>query len=592
MTEYGRGPGSEPWHPEDPLFGDGGWEGQQAHQGQQAAYGGQPQQHPEQPQQPQHYGDWGNGQQAAYGQAQQQYPQQGQSGQYQQQGQGEQYQQHGQSQQQYQQHGQGQQYPQQYDQQQYAGQGQQSYDNNGWATGTHTHVQYPDPAADPYGQQAAAYGGQQPDYYGTPDAYPPPEPPSRRQAEPEPPQTDWDPGPDQGEHAFFAGGDDGDESDDESGDGRGRGDRRGRGGKPKKRRSGFACLVVVLIFGGGVAGVGYFGYQFYKDRFGSAPDFAGEGTSQKVTVEIPKGAFGSEIGQRLKAAGVVKSVDAFVAAQRENSDGDKIQAGAYLLKKQMSAASAVEMMLDPKSQNNVLVKPGERNATIYTAIDKQLELSSGATKKVAEQKYKTLGLPSWANDNKEIKDPLEGFLYPGTYPAAKGMKPEAVLKEMVTQAANKYEALDLPAKAKALKLDNPLQVVTVASLVQAEGKTTDDFRKMAEVVYNRLDLANPETYGAVQFDSTYNYVKNQSNIDVTESEVKGNYDPYNTYTHKGLPPGPIGNPGDDAMKSALNPTDEGWYYFVATDGVSKTEFAKTHDEFLKLKDKFNDSRGS
>ncbi|MGN9756918.1 endolytic transglycosylase MltG [Streptomyces sp. SD31] len=567
MTEYGRGPGSEPWHPEDPLFGDGGWEGQQAHAGRQAAYGGQPQHYPEQPQQPQQYGDWGDGQQAAYGQAQQ-YQQQGQ--QYPEQGQ---------------------QYPHQYEQQQYAGQGQQSYDNNGWGTGAHTHGQYPDPA-DPYGQQAAAYGGEQHDYYGTPDAYPPPEPPGRRQAEPEPPQTDWDPGPDQGEHAFFAGGGDEDEDDpdDESGGGRGRGDRRGRGGKPKKRRSGMACLVVVLIFGGGVAGVGYFGYQFYQDRFGAAPDYAGDGTSQTVTVEIPKGAFGSQIGQRLKAAGVVKSVDAFVAAQQQNADGDKIQAGAYLLKKQMSAASAVEMMLDPKSQNNVLVRPGERNVAVYKAIDEQLELSSGTTKKVAEKKYKSLGLPSWANDNSEIKDPLEGFLYPGTYPAAKGMKPEVVLKEMVTQAAGKYAALGLESKAKALKLDNPLQVITVASLVQAEGKTHDDYRKMAEVVYNRLDLANPETYGALQFDSTFNYLKGQSNIDISESEIKSNPDPYNTYYHKGLPPGPIGNPGDGALKGTLNPTDQGWYYFVATDGVNRTEFAKTHDEFLRLKDKFNESR--
>lgn len=592
MTEYGRGPGSEPWHPEDPLFGDGGWEGQQqAHAGQQAAYGGQQQHYPEQPQQPQQYGDWGNGQQAAYGQAQQ-YQQQGQGQQFQQQDQGQQFQQQGHGQQ-YEQQGQGQQYQQPYEQQHYAGQGQQPYDNNGWATGAQHSAQYPDPA-DPYGQQPAAYGGDHADYYGTPDAYPPPQPPSRRQAEPEPPQTDWDPGPDQGEHAFFAGGgDDDDDSDDESGDGRGRGDRRGgRGGKPKKRRSGLACLIVALVLTGGVGGIGYFGYQFYQDRFGSAPDYTGEGTSQTVTVEIPKGALGSEIGQRLKAAGVVKSVDAFVIAQQQNPEGGKIQAGAYLLKKQMSAASAVEMMLDPKSQNNVLVRPGERNVDVYKAIDQQLELSSGATKKVAKEKYKSLGLPSWANDNSEIKDPLEGFLHPGTYAAAKGMKPEAVLKEMVTRAADRYESLDLEAKAKSLKLDSPLQVVTVASLAQAEGKTDDDYRKMAEVVYNRLDLANPETYGALQFDSTFNYLKGQSNIDISESEIKSNPDPYNTYYHKGLPPGPIGNPGDGAMKGALNPTDQGWYYFVAVDGVSKTEFAKTHDEFLILKDKFNESRGS
>ncbi|MFF1307189.1 endolytic transglycosylase MltG [Streptomyces sp. NPDC058307] len=578
MTEYGRGQGSEPWHPEDPLYGDDGWGGQQAQTGQQSPYGGQPQHYPEQPQQPQYdNGGWGDGQQAAHGQAQQQYPQH--DGQY------DQHQQYNQQYDQQQQYGQ-----QQYDQQPYQDQSQQSYDDNGWAAGTQARIPYPADPSDPYGQQVAAYGAEQQDYYGSPDAYPPPEPPSRRSAEPEP-RTDWDPGPDQGEQAFFASDDDDVvDSDDPQG---GRGDRRGRGGKgSKKRKSGCACLVVLLVFGGGIGGVGYFGYHFYQNRFGAAPDYAGNGTSEMVTVQVPKGAGGYAIGRLLKDADVVKSVDAFVSAQEQNPKGKTIQAGAYLLKKEMSAASAVVMMLDPKSQNNVLVAPGVRNVIVYKKIDEKLDLASGTTKKIAKKEYKSFGLPSWADDNKQIKDPLEGFLYPGTYPAAKGMKPETVLKDMVSQAAEVYGKYDLEAKAKALKLDNPLQVITVASLVQAEGKTEEDYRKMAEVVYNRLNLANPETYGFLQFDSTFNYVKNESNIEISEKEINSNKDPYNTYTNKGLPPGPIDNPGDTALKATLNPTDDGWYYFVATDGVNKTEFAKTHAEFLRLKEKFNESTGS
>lgn len=563
MTEYGRGPGSEPWHPEDPLYGDGGWEGQQGDVGHQSAYGGQPQHYPQQPQQ-QEYGDWGNGgQQAAYGQAQQ-YDQQYDT--------------------QYQQYG----------QQHYPDQSQQQYPQGGWdGTGTHAHVPYAADPGDPYGQQAAAYGAEQPDLYGTPEAYPPPEPPNRRRAEPEP-RVDWDPGPDQGEHAFFAGGDDDDDDDTDDPDGRrGRGDRRGKGGgKGKKRRNGCACLMVVLVFGSGLAGVGYYGYQFYQNRFGAAPDYAGDGTSETVSVEIPKGAGGYDIGRKLKDAGVVKSVDAFVSAQQQNPKGNTIQAGAYILNKEMSAASAVKMMLDPKSQANVVVTPGERNVLAYKAIDTKLGLSSGTTRKVAEKEYKSLGLPKWANTDTDIKDPLEGFLFPGTYPAAKGMKPETVLKQMVAQANEVYGKYDLTAKAKAFDLDNPLQVITVASLVQAEGKTHDDFRKMAEVIYNRLKPTNTETNRLLQFDSTFNYLKNESNIHISESEINNNKDPYNTYTNKGLPPGPIGNPGEDALKAALNPTDDGWIYFVATDGQNNTEFAKTYDDFQKLKDKFDASTGN
>ncbi|MFI2633734.1 endolytic transglycosylase MltG [Streptomyces collinus] len=580
MTEYGRGQGSEPWHPEDPLYGDGGWGGQQAHQGQQSPYGGQPQHYPEQPQQPQ-YGDWGTGDQAGYGQAQQQY----------------QYDQHQHQQYAAQAHGH-QQYPGQQDpgHQQAQGYHQQQYDTGGWANDPHQQLPYPGDPGDPYGQQTPAYGGGQQEYYGTPDAYPPPEPPGRRGVEParEPaqePATDWDPGPDQGEHAFFAGDDDDDG--DEPRERRGREDKRGRGGgKPKKRRNGMACLLVVVILGGGLAGVSYFGYQFYQDRFGDDPDFAGGGNGQQVTVEIPEGALGYKIGQVLKSAGVVKSVDAFVAAQQSNPEGKSIQDGVYTLQKQMSAESAVELMLSPKSRDNLIIAEGKRNADVYRLIDKRLGVKGGTTAAVAEKDYKKLGLPAWALNHPDVKDPLEGFLYPSSYGVSKGQKPEAVLKQMVARAAATYKKAGVEKKAESLGLENPWQLITVASLVQAEGKTHDDFRKMAEVVYNRLKPTNTETNQLLQFDSSFNYLKNESNIHISESEINSNKDPYNTYTNKGLPPGPIGNPGDVALQAALSPTKDGWIYFVATDGVSKTEFAKTHAQFLKLKEKFDASSGN
>ncbi|WP_371672744.1 endolytic transglycosylase MltG [Streptomyces sp. NBC_00289] len=565
MTEYGRGQGSEPWHPEDPLYGDGGWEGQQAQSGQQSPYGGQPQHYPAQPHQSQHpqqaqYGEWAEGQQTPYDQAQQ-YPQQFQ-----------------------------QQYGQQYDQQYYAGQEQQAYDNGGWGAGTPAPVQYAGPA-DPYGQQdPAVYGGEQPDHYGTPDAYPPPEPPNKRRAEPEP-KTDWDPGPDEGEHAFFAGGNDDEadaEADDDADDPRG--GRRGRGGKkPKKRRSGCACLVLTVIFAGIVGGLGYVGYDYYQDRFGPAPDYAGDGNGDQVTVVIPKDAGGYVIGQKLKEAGVVESVDAFVSAQQSNADGKYIQDGVYTLQKQMSAASAVELMLSPKSRSNLIIAEGSRNMAIYTLIDKRLGVADGTTASVAKKQYKTLGLPDWALGHDNLKDPLEGFLYPSSYAVSKGQKPAAVLKDMVSRANDKYEELGLEKKAESLGLEGPWQLLTVASLVQAEGTSHDDFRKMAEVVYNRLKSGNPETYGSLEFDSTYNYVKNQSKIDLSIAELRKYNNPYNTYYIKGLTPGPIDNPGEEALKGALRPTHDGWYYFISLDGKT-SKFTKTLAEHEKLVKQFNASR--
>lgn len=601
MTEYGRGPGSEPWHPEDPLFGDQGWGGQQPAHGQ-SQYGGQ-QQDPyaqQQPQDPyaQQQDPYAQQQQDPYAQHQHQqdpYAQQHQQDPYaQQQPQDPYAQQHQHQQDPYaqEQQPQYQQQPPYGAQQDPYAQHQQSY-NGGWDTGQQ-------PAAMPYeGQPADPYGyGETNDYYGTPEAYPPPQPPSRREAEPGPAPAqnpDWDPEVQPEEtHPFFTGADDGKAKDDDGYDeddpresrrGDGGGERRGKG-KKKKGRSGCACLVVSLVLAGGLGGAGYFGYSFYKDKFGSAPDYAGSG-SGSVEVEIPKGSYGYDIGNILKKAGVVKSVDAFVSAQNENPKGKSIQAGVYLLHSEMSASEAVKMMVDPKSQNLLIIPEGTRNTKVYALIDARLGLKKGTTADVAAGKSGSLGLPGWAKGHAKTKDPLEGFLYPAAYPVTKGMKPETVLKKMVDRANEEYKKLDLAGTAKKYNMDGPWQVITTASLVQAEGKTHDDFRKMAEVVYNRLKPDNTQTNQMLQFDSSYNYLKKQSEINITIEEVRKNPDPYNTYKYPGLTPGPIGNPGDEALAATLSPTKDGWLYFVATDGMHKTEFAKTYDEFLNLKAKFD-----
>ncbi|MFJ4916484.1 endolytic transglycosylase MltG [Streptomyces sp. NPDC088726] len=613
MTEYGRGPGSEPWHPEDPLYGDQGWGGQQPAHGQ-GQYGGQQQPYPQDPyaaqQQPQDpYAQQHQQQHDPYAQQQQQQqqhdpyaqPQQHDPYTQQQQQQNDAY-----AQQQQQQHDPYAQ-PQYQQQPQYGAQQdqyvQQPPYNGGWDTGQQS-------AAMPYEDQSAAgYGyGETNDYYGTPEAYPPPQPPGRRQAAPgqvaeqAPEQTpaqnpDWDPEVRPEEtHPFFTGVDDSDGKDDDYDDDddsrdsrRGGGDERRGKGKKKKGRSGCACLVISLVLVGGVGGVGYFGYSYYQDKFGPAEDYAGSG-SGTVEIEIPKGSYGYDIANILKKQGVVKSVDAFVSAQSENPKGKSIQAGVYLLHEKMAASEALEMMLDPKSQNLLVIPEGSRNAAVYAMIDKKLSLKEGTTAGIAKSKKSDLGLPGWASGNKDIKDPLEGFLYPAAYPVTKETKPEAVLEKMVARSNDEYKKLDLEGTAKKYKLDGPWQVLTVASLVQAEGLTHDDFRKMAEVVYNRLKPDNTATNRLLEFDSAFNYLKKQSKIKIGSKEIRTNPDPYNTYYHAGLPPGPISNPGDEALRATLSPTGDGWMFFISLDG-KKTQFTKTAAEHEQLNQKFKEQHG-
>src|SRR5262249_33270713 len=151
-------------------------------------------------------------------------------------------------------------------------------------------------------------------------------------------------------------------------------------------------------------------------------------------------------------------------------NGKTIQAGTYTLNKHMSAAAAVALMLSPKSKNNLIIAEGWRNTKIYAAIDDRLKLKTGTTDDIANKEWSMFCLPDWAKNSKENKDPLEVFLDPSSYPVSKGMKPEHVLKQMVDTAKEKYAEYGIQAKAKSLDLQNPLQVLTVASLVQAEGK--------------------------------------------------------------------------------------------------------------------------
>lgn len=594
MTDYGRGPGSEPWHPEDPLYGDQGWGAQQADDGR-APYGGQPQQQYPQQAQPQTQAPYGGGQDPYQ---QQYHPQQYDGHQHA----GPQHAgpQHGGQQpydpQQYggnpqyggQQHAQQPQHPQQsHPQQPQQPQYNDPQYNGGWDTGQQATMPYAANPATPYeGQQGGGYGGNQ-DYYGTPEAYPPPQPPAQRQAEPEP-ENNWDAEPQKETHPFFTGDEDRDddaESDDDPGEKR-RGNGRERRGKTKKKsRNGCACLFLTVVLAGGVGGVGYVGYNFLQDKFGPAPDYAGTG-SGSVQVEIPPGSGGYAIAAILVKSGVVKSQDAFVAAQKGNPKGMTIQAGAYTLNKGMSAANAVKMLLLPSSRNALTIPEGKRNAWVYEQIDNRLKIKRGDTAAAAKAEAKNLGLPEWANDAKGIKDPLEGFLYPATYPVAKGMKPEDVLKKMVARANAEYSKEDLKGEAERLGLDSPLQLITVASLIQAEGKYKHDFDKVSRVVYNRLKPDNTETVGRLEFDSTVNYIKTQSRLDLgAVDNLRKIKDPYNTYDIKGLPPGPIGNPGADALASALEPEDGPWYYFVSVT-ADRTLFAVTNEEHEKNRQEY------
>src|SRR5262249_29410893 len=183
---------------------------------------------------------------------------------------------------------------------------------------------------------------------------------------------------------------------------------------------------------------------------------------------------------------------------------------------------------------------------------------------------KAIGLPAWAHGN------AEGFLFPAKYDIDPGSDATRVLAAMVHRFDQAVSDTGLTERAKAVRL-TPYQVLIVASIVQAEGRTKD-FPKIARSILNRLDKGM-----RLQLNSTVNYVlkNNKTNLSTADIAVQS---PYNTYLVNGLPPGPIDSPGEDAINAVLAPAAGPWLYWVTVDpATGETKFTASYAEFLQFK---------
>ncbi|MGZ4452350.1 MAG: endolytic transglycosylase MltG [Nocardioides sp.] len=345
--------------------------------------------------------------------------------------------------------------------------------------------------------------------------------------------------------------------------------------RPKRRASGCLAVLVALAVIGGLAVVGGTkGYHFLKDHVGnSAADYPGPG-SGSVTFEVHQGDTAAEMGRNLKAAGVVASVEAFVDAATADTRSSGIQVGFYPLKKKMRASAALAVLVDHKNlvQNAVLVREGVRAADVVAAVAKA---SKTSTQKVAQALSK-VSLPQTAGGNPE------GYLFPATY----DFGPHATAADMLAQMVGTWRKQATAAGLEDTTIDGHTytvqQLLTVASLVQSEGKTPEDMAKIARVIYNRIEHPGEQGQaGYLQIDATVDYALHRPlTVGLTQAEREGTDSPYNTFVTKGLPPGPIGNPGAAAIKAALHPADGDWYYYVAVNlATGETKFAHTYAEF-------------
>jgi len=352
-------------------------------------------------------------------------------------------------------------------------------------------------------------------------------------------------------------------------------DQRGvRRPQQRRRPNGRATVLFSLAFLVAVFGTsGVLGYAWLDDKW-NPPDYKGRGTGS-VTVQIKDGASGVVIGKALEEHEVVKNYRAFVKVFKAEARASSIQPGFYKMRRKMSSAAAMALLLDPKSRadNQITIPEGRRAVEVFELLSKKTGIPVGEFRAAAKNPQ-DLGLPPYA------KGRVEGYLYPGRYDLDPNGSAEQILKQMVTRFNEEAENEDLVARARQARM-NPGTVITLASLIQAEGARPSDLPKISRVIYNRVEKDMP-----LQFDSTVVYALGKRTLTVTNQDLK--YDsPYNTYKYKGLPPGPIGNPGNAAIEAALKPEKGPWLFFVTTDpdrGITK--FASTYEKQLELEKEF------
>ncbi|PUB26059.1 UPF0755 protein [Promicromonospora sp. AC04] len=291
-------------------------------------------------------------------------------------------------------------------------------------------------------------------------------------------------------------------------------------------------------------------------------DFPGPGGDQ-VDVEIPEGATGTAMGQELYEAGVVASVSAFTAAFEANPGSASIRPGTYTMLEEMPARDAVALLVKNETADLQLTLPEG-----YT-VDQTIERAAQVTGLPVEDFEAALKSPGKIGVPKQAEGKVEGWLYPDTYM----VKPDDTAVGLLTQMVDGTKSV---LREKNVPVADWQSVLTKASLVEREGRTAEDRAKIARAIENRLEDGMP-----LQIDAAVAYGAGKPGTELTDADLDNEKNPYNTYEHLGLPPGPIANPGTTSIDAVLNPTPGDWKYWITVNlDTGETKFSETYEEHL------------
>jgi len=295
---------------------------------------------------------------------------------------------------------------------------------------------------------------------------------------------------------------------------------------------------------------------------------------REVIIQIPEDASRGDVAKILKKNDVIEHKGLFKTFAFFTKRKAEFPAGEYKINSNMDYRAMLRRLTSKKAVLNtvkVTIPEGYEVSQIAKLLEEKEVCSAKAfNDAVANSDFNYAFLDGL---KKGKTNRLEGYLFPDTYEFYKNDTPERVIKRLLDNFEIKFNA-EMQERARELGF-TPHELITLASIVEREA-TAKDRENIASVFHNRL---KDKTYPYLESCATVQYVLGERKKVISIADTKID-NPYNTYKYKGLPPGPIANPGLDAINATLYPNDTDYMFFaLQEDGTHK--FSKTYEEHLK-----------
>ena len=344
----------------------------------------------------------------------------------------------------------------------------------------------------------------------------------------------------------------------------------------KRRRDRILAVIAIIVVVALVAVGFWIGYQrlvaWKNGRSGSSQsqDYPGPGDGQ-VEFTVKGGEGPTDIAKNLEDMGIIRSAPVFnsVVAANEST----LYPGIFTLKYHMAADDVRKILSDPSKAGGFLeVRAGETVKEVIATAVKVSGIDQGSFDALVSSGGPGI-LPAEAGGS------FEGWLEPGTYDIQGKKSAAEILSLLVQKRQARLDEQGVPTGA------DRERILNIASIVEEEVNAAQYYGKVVRVILNRISQNMN-----LGMDSTVAYGAGVPAGKLTDAILADSSNPYNTRVHAGLPPTPIGNPGDTAITAALNPEHGDWLYFVTTNlKTGETKFATTEQEFWKLREEYKNS---